>query len=193
MCRSVLDRSGALNEVSTVGKGNAMAAITVRGGYSRPRSIDILNGLFGKKFRGNTYQHGACQIAPHLVAWFPPVGLSPTEWAKYGNADQTGFRNILSPSGDEIRMANLRPLNPCRRTLITKFSNDIHLVFARFIALKPRSYRFIGGFVYVRTEANGDRIYRRVLTQISDKSHWLNPEEVSDILRGTNRNVIEEG
>lgn len=158
-----------------------MAIIVANGGNSWSRSIDILNGVFGKGFKGRAYQHGACSVGTSLVAWFPPIGRNAAEWTKYGNSDQTGFENIISSSGDEIRMRNLAPMNPCRRTLITEFSNDLHLVFARFIAQK-RQYQFIGGFVYSRTNSQGERIYRRVISQISDATPWVDAKTVKALL-----------
>ena len=159
-----------------------MAIIVASGSCSWRRSIDILNGVFGKGFKGRAYQHGACSVGNHLVAWFPPLGRNAAEWAKYGNSAQTGFENIISPSGDKIRMRNLHPLNPCRKTLITEFSNDLHLVFARYIAQK-RQYQFVGGFVYVGTNAKGERIYKRVLNRMTDLFPWVDGKTVASALK----------
>ena len=159
-----------------------MAVIVANGGHSWSRSIDILNGVFGKGFKGRAYQHGACSVGTNLAAWFPPIGRNATEWTKYGNSAQTGFENTISPTGDEIRMRNLAPSNPCRNTLITKFENDLHMVFARFIAQK-KQYQFIGVFVYVHTNKQGERIYKRLSNQILDVAPWISAKDVEELLQ----------
>lgn len=127
--------------------------------FYRRTNAELINGFFGTNYK----QWMKCSYKKL------PEGVANHMWFTAFNGDiHSGWRNVLSADGNTIVEDFLGKTKPSNVEFDP--SENIRLVFDKYMDLGRRVYEFLGVFKYDKTESTS---YHRVYKKIADETNQI--------------------
>ena len=127
--------------------------------FYRRTNAELINGFFGTNYK----QLMKCSYKKL------PEGLANHMWFTAFNGDiHSGWRNVLSADGNTIVEDFLGKTKPSNVEFDP--SENIRIVFDKYMDLGRRVYEFLGVFKYDKTESTS---YHRVYRKIADETNQI--------------------
>ena len=142
-------------------------SIRVGHDFSFNKSVDVLNYLFGKQYKG--WQKAICKLDDSTVVWFPKLATETERQGHWNNVLSVDGKFIYETSSENISPSDLKNMviRESRREPPKEFIN--RHTFAKVInpVTGRKSYKYIGTFNECGSIDQHIRIYERVLEGIN--------------------------